>query len=171
MARRKRSAPATSQGRDIARAIAEGKRQGLTNRQIGATLGINERTVRKIRAGETSGTKTYARLTRKPQTFRAEKGLFNAEYVIGYDGSGQPIIGSTNVSIGQIRTLSGDYRDPTALDVFRVRRLAATIARERAQQARSYAQVATLAPVESPIRLRAISRARRHTALIRTGPQ
>lgn len=169
MARRK-ATPSTQQGRDLARSIREGQRQRLTQKEIAATLGINERTVRKILSGETPGTRTHKRLTATPKARRAERGLFNAEYVIGYDADGNAIIGSTNVNIGQIRGADGSMRDPTALDVFRIRRLASTIAQERAGLAQRYTNVARLAPEDSPIRLRAISRARKHTALIRTGP-
>lgn len=168
MARRKRSQPATPEARDLARAIGQGKRLGLTNREIGETLGINERTVRKIRAGETPGTRTHRRLTATPKTPRAEPGLFNAEFVVGYTPSGDEVIASRNVTISKIRQADGTMRDPTPLDVFRVRGLATVAAQERLALAQRYGNVATVAGPDSPIRLRKIGQARKRSVVIRT---
>lgn len=168
MARRKRSAPATPAARDLALTIRQGERLGLTQREIADTLGINERTVRKIKSGQTSGTRTRARIMHTPKGPRQESGLFNAEFVIGYTASGEEVIGSRNVTIPNLRTATGETRAPTPLDVFRVRGLATVVAKERLAQAMRYANVATLAPVDSSIRLRAISRARKATTIVRT---
>lgn len=168
MARRRRSQPATPEARDIALSIRQGERLGLTQREIAETLGINERTVRKIKAGETSGTRTYARVQRMPKGPRQETGLFNAEFVVGRTASGEDVIASTNVTIPQLRTATGGMRAATPLDVFRVRGLAAVVAAERAAMIRRYGNVATVAPADSSIRLRAISQARRKTTIIRT---
>lgn len=167
MARRRKSTPTTPQARDIALSIRQGERAGLTQREIGATLGINERTVRKIKEGQTSGTRTFARVTKEPK-IRAETGLFNAEFVIGYDTAGNPIVGSRNVTVPVIRDRFGKPKAATALDVFRIRGLATLAAQERAALARRYGNVATVAPANSPIRLRAIGRARRRTTTLRT---
>lgn len=168
MARRRRSEPTTDEARRIALTIRQGERLGLTQREIGETLGINERTVRKIKSGQTSGKRTYSRVMHVPKAPRAETGLFNAEFVIGYTPSGEPVIGSTNVTIPNLRTATGDQRAATPLDVFRVRGLASVVAQERAALTRRYASVATAAPADSPVRLRAISRARKATTVIRT---
>lgn len=168
MARRRRSEPTTQEAREIALAIRQGERLGLTQREIGATLGINERTVRKIRSGQTSGRRTYKRVMKAPKAARQETGLFNAEFVIGFDPSGNEIIGSRNVTIPQLRTASGDLRAPTPLDVFRVRGLATVIAKERLAQARRYGNIARIAGTDSSIRLRRISRARKATTLVTT---
>jgi predicted transcriptional regulator len=165
---RKASHPATPQGREIARTIREGERAGLTQREIATTLGTNERTLRRIKSGETSGTRTYSRLTASPKRPRSQPGLFNAEFVVGYTVSGEPVIASHNVTVPQLRTRTGELRNPTPLDVFRVRGLAATIAAERAAQARRYGNVDRVAGADSPVRLRAISTARRRTTTIRT---
>lgn len=138
MARRTKSTPATPQARDLALAIRQGERKGLTQKQIAATLGINPRTVRKVKSGQTSGRRTYERLTRRPK-IRATPNAFNAEFVIGYDADGQPIIGSANIIVPDIRTRDGGRRAPTALDVFRLPDLAAVADAERRRLARQYA--------------------------------
>lgn len=167
MARRRKSTTTTPQARDIALSIRQGERLGLTQREIGATLGINERTVRKIKEGQTSGTRTHARVTKTPK-IRAETGLFNAEYVIGYDASGNEIVGSRNVTIPVLQDRFGKPKTATALDVFRIRGLAEMAAQERAALARRYGNVARLASADTPVRLRAIGRARRRTVTLRT---
>lgn len=164
----RKSAPASPQARQLVLAIRQGERQGLTQKQIAAALGINERTVRKAKSGQTSGTRTVERLTKTPRAKRAETGLFNAEYVIGYDDSGQAVIGSSNVTIPAIRNANGTTRPPTALDVFRVRGLARLAAEQRAAQARRYGAVTRVAGDDTPIRLRAISSARRRVTVLRT---
>lgn len=167
MARRRRSEPATPQARELSRAIAQGKRLGLTNREIGETLGINERTVRKIRAGETPGTKTHRRIMATPKTPRAETGLFNAEFVVGYTSTGEEVVASRNVTISKLRQPDGTYRDPTPLDVFRVRGLAVVAAQERLALAQRYGNVARIAGPGAPIKLRKIGIARKPTTVIR----
>jgi hypothetical protein len=168
VARRRRSEPATPEARQIARAIGEGKRQGLTNREIGEALGINERTVRKVRAGETSGVRTYKRVMQTPKTPRRETGLFNAEFVVGYTSTGESVVASRNVTISRIRNADGSYREPTPLDVFRVRGLAVVAAQERIALLQRYGNVATVAGTDSPIKLRKIGSARKATTVIRT---
>jgi transcriptional regulator with XRE-family HTH domain len=138
MARRKISTPTTPQARDLALAVRQGERRGLSQREIAATLGINPRTVRKIKSGQTSGTKTYRRLTTTPRGVRATPNAFNAEFTVGYDRDGNPIIGSANIIIPDVRTRAGGRRAPTALDVFRLPDLQAVADAERAAMARRY---------------------------------
>jgi hypothetical protein len=168
MARRRRAEPTTPEARQIALAIRQGERLGLTQREIADTLGIDPRTVRKVKSGQTSGTRTYGRVMKTPKTRRVETGLFNAEFVVGFTASDEPVIASTNVTIPSLTVAGGGRRAPTPLDVFRVRGLASVVAAERAKQIRRYAAVTTPAGADSPVRLRAINRARRATTVIRT---
>lgn len=138
MARRRKSQPTTVQARDLALSIRQGERAGLKQKEIAAVLGINERTVRKIKSGQTSGRKTYRRLTTTPRGARATPNAFNAEFVVGYDSDGNPIIGSANIIVADVTTRTGERRAPTPLDVFRVQGLADVAARERAAMARRY---------------------------------
>lgn len=154
--------------RDLATTIRQGERAGMTQRQIAAVLGINERTVRKIKSGQTSGTKTYARLTRRPKKPAATPNAFQASFVVGYDKDGQPIIGSANLIIADVRTRTGERRAPTALDVFRVPGLAGVIEQERARMVARYADI--VKPGTGTARLRNITRmAKPAAAILRTG--
>jgi hypothetical protein len=170
MARRRKAEPATPQARDLALAIRQGERRNLSQKEIAATLGINERTVRKIKSGETTGTRTYKRLTTQPKRPGATRNAFNAEFIVGYDASGAPVLASSNIIIPDIVTRTGERRAPTALDVFRIRtNLEAVAAAERAALARRY-DVATVAGTDSAVRLRRISNMRKPaSAIIRTG--
>lgn len=157
--------------RDLALAVRQGERQGKTQREIGAALGINERTVRKIKSGETSGTRTTERLRRRPLRPGATPNAMNAEFVMGYDANGQPVLASANIIVTDVRTRHGTRRAPTALDVFRMPNLANVADAERKRMMRQYASIVTTpAPTDSPVRLRSISTMRRPAAaIIRTG--
>lgn len=167
MARRAKSTPTTAQARDLALAIRQGERRGLKQREIAATLGIDPRTVRKIKSGQTSGTKSYARLTAHPQRPSATQNAFNAEFVVGRDADGNPIIGSANIIIPDVRTRTGGRRAPTALDVFRLPDLGLVIESERQRLARQYSNLVTTAGAASePTRLRAIATMRKRATAI-----
>jgi len=162
-----RSKPATTDARALTLAIRQGERKGLRQREIASALGINERTVRKIKSGQTSGRKSFARLTRVPK-ISATPNAFNAEFTIGYDRDGKPIIGSANIIIADVRTRQGGRRAPTALDVFRLPNLSEIAEQERRRLARQYAS--TLDPKrEAPaatVRLRRIGGMRKPAAAI-----
>lgn len=164
MARRRRSTPATVQARDIATTIRQGERRGLTQREIAATLGINERTVRKIKAGETSGTRTHERLTHRPRRPGATPNAFNAEFIVGYDANNEPVYASANIIIADVRTRTGERRAPTGLDVFRVN-IDAVVQRERAAMARRY-DTQRLATGGTATRIRSINTMRKPAAAI-----
>lgn len=171
MVRRAKSAPATLQARDLSLAIRQGERRGLSQKDIAATLGINPRTVRKIKSGQTSGRATYARLTTRPQRPSATQNAFNAEFVVGRDAGGNPIIGSANIIIPDVRTRDGGRRAPTALDVFRLPDLGLVIEAERQRLARQYSNlVTTVGAAGDPTRLRAIATMKKPAAaIVRTG--
>lgn len=166
MARRTKSVTTTPQARDLALAIRQGERRGLTQTQIAATLGINARTVRKIKSGQTSGAATYTRLTARPQRPSATQNAFNAEFVVGRDADGNPIIGSANIIIPDVRTRTGGRRAPTALDVFRLPDLGLVIEAERQRLARQYSNLVTTAGTSNTPRLRAIATMRKPAAAI-----
>lgn len=168
MARRRKAEPATREARDLSLAIRQGERRGLTQRQIAETLGINERTVRKVKSGQTSGRRTFARLTTTPRGVRATPNAFNAEFTIGYDADGNPVIGSANIIVADLRTAKGGRRAPTALDVFRVQGLAEVAAAERAAMARRYASTVARVASDRTVRLRSIGTMRKPAAAILT---
>lgn len=169
MARKRTSRATTPEGRDLARAIRQGERAKLSQREIAAVLGINERTVRKIKSGQTPGTLIYKRLTREPKG-SGVVGAFSASFTIGYDANGQPIIGSANLIVADVRTKEGGRRAPTALDVFAIPNLGNVIEGERARLASRYAGLVTIATGERLPRLRKIRNMRRPAAaILRTG--
>lgn len=137
MARRRKSTPATAEARDLATAIRQGERRGLTQREIAATLGINERTVRKVKYGQTSGRAIHKRLTREP-AHPSTRNAFNVEFTIGRDARGKPVFGSVNIIVPDVRDRHGNRRPPTVLDVFRMPDLAAILAAHQAAMAQAY---------------------------------
>jgi hypothetical protein len=157
--------------RDLALSIRQGERAGKTQREIAAALGINERTVRKVKSGQTSGTRTTERLRRRPLRPGATPNAMNAEFPMGYDANGNQITASANIIVTDVRTRHGTRRAPTALDVFRMPNLAAVADAERQRMMRQYASmIVTPAPTDSPVRLRSISTMRKPAAaIIRTG--
>lgn len=114
----RKSKASTPEGRFIASRIADAKRRGATNRQIGEAFGVNERTVRKIVAGETSGTRTYHRKMDAPKRPRSTPNIFRADLVIGEE-DGREIVRSVNVKVPDLATARGKAA-PTPFDVFRV---------------------------------------------------
>lgn len=117
---RRRSAQTAVEGRYIAARILDAKRRGYTNKIIADSFGINERTVRKIVSGETSGRRTYARQVTDVHT--ASRNVVNVKILLGYDNSNQPIIKSTNI-IARARDRSGNLVAPTPFDVLRLNAL------------------------------------------------
>lgn len=138
---RRRSAAKTTEGRIEAAAIQSARRRGMTNREIASRLGINERTVRKIVAGETSGTRIYAqRVTSKqPKERVSSPNLFRADLRLGYDDDGFPIVRSINVKLPDVPGPTGP-RAPTYFDILRFPDLESVAARESEAMTRRYGE-------------------------------
>jgi len=115
MARRKASAQST-EGRFIASRIQDARRRGATNAEIGDAFGMNERTVRKIVAGETPGTRVFARKMAPPKGERraSTPNIFRADIELD-DG----MVRTVNVKIPDLPTRTGKGA-PTPFDVFRL---------------------------------------------------
>ncbi len=123
MARAKRSHATTTEGRFLASRIQDAHRRGHTNAEIARAYGINERTVRKIRSGETSGTRTFGRLVEP--TRRAEIVPGASPSIVRVDiklPNGN--VRTVNARIPTLRDRSGTPVAPTPADVFRVPKLA-----------------------------------------------
>lgn len=136
MARRKSQAT-TTEARFIAARIRDAERRGYTQRQIGDAFGINERTVRKIKSGETSGTRTYHRKMDAPKRPRSTPNIFRADLIIG-EQDGRDIVRSVNVKIPDLPTATG-RKAPTPFDVFRLPTLAQVAIAEGDAMRRRYA--------------------------------
>jgi hypothetical protein len=144
---RRHSAATTPEGRFEASRIQDARRRGYTNKQIATAWGINERTVRKIVAGETPGTRIYKERveTRQP---RSSPNVFRADILVA-DGEVRTI----NVRLPDYTNAKGQKVAPTAFDIFRypdldkVAMAEAKIMQQRYQFSQSYnASVVGLRP-------------------------
>lgn len=134
---RTRSTAATSEAREIASRIQLARRHGATNAQIARAFGINERTVRKIVAGETPGTRIYRERTETAHV-RQSPNVFKVDILIGYDENGDPVIKSQNVLLPNIRNRRGELVPPNAFDALRYPDLYAVAHAEAVRMARQY---------------------------------
>lgn len=137
MARPKRSGAATTEGRYLASRIQDAHRRGYTNAEIGRAYGINERTVRKIRSGETSGKRTFGRLVEPTQKAEIVPGA--SPSIVRVDiklPNGQ--VRTVNARIPTLRDRSGKPVAPTPADVFRVPKLASLIDAEAERLVQHY---------------------------------
>jgi hypothetical protein len=145
----RRARATTTEGRFLASRIQDAHRRGATNAEIGRAFGINERTVRKIRSGETTGKRTFERLT-APSREAAEKGMerganpsiVRVDIKLGKDANGNDIVRTVNARIPTITNRLGQRTMATPADVFRIPRLEALIAREIDRLERQYGHVA-----------------------------
>ena len=110
---RKRSGATSQEGRYIASRIQDARRRGATNKEIATAYNINERTVRKIVAGETPGTKIYRERTTTTGK-RGSPNVFTVDIQISEDE-----VRSKNVILPSRRKPNGDWLDPTVFDMFR----------------------------------------------------
>lgn len=131
MARRKSSAT-TPEGRYIASRIQDARRRNLTNKEIAKAYGINERTVRKIIAGETPGTKIYKEKT-SVKGPRSTPNVFTADIQIADNE-----VRSVNVLVPNYRNAKGESVPPTAFDLFRYPNLSEVADEEAAKMQRRY---------------------------------
>jgi predicted transcriptional regulator len=134
---RARSAASTEEGREIASRIQLARRHGATNKQVAQAFGINERTVRKIVAGETPGTRIYHQRTTTAHV-RQSPNVFKVDILIGYDENGDPVVRSQNVLLPNLRNRRGDLVPPTAFDALRFPDLYNVAATEARRMARQY---------------------------------
>lgn len=113
----RRKAGATSEeGRFEASRIQAARRRGYTNREIASAFGINERTVRKIVSGETSGKRIYREKiapTRNVAPEARNLSIVRLDLVIGTDDAGNPVVRTVNAKTPLIAG-----RTPTPFDVF-----------------------------------------------------
>lgn len=139
MARRpKKATPReTEESRFLASRIQDAKRRGYTNREIGEAFGINERTVRKIRSGESSGTRTYRqRIEKAPRS--ASPSIVRMDLRIGTDTDGNPVVRTVNAKVPALTSARGRRVAPTPFDVFRLPNLAAVAFAEGRRLQRNY---------------------------------
>lgn len=116
MARRRKASATSAEGRFEASRIQAARRRGYTNREIASAFGINERTVRKIVSGETSGKRIYAEKiapTRNVAPEAQNLSIVRLDLVIGHDERGNEIIRTVNAKTPLI-----GGRTPTPFDVF-----------------------------------------------------
>lgn len=144
MATRRHSTARATEGRFIASRIQDARRRGATNREIADAFGVNERTVRKIVAGETSGVRTFGRLegVKRPSRAAAQSGgtsIVRVNVIVGKDANGNDIYSSVNAQVPVLTTVGGGKRTPTQADIFRVPGLYDLIEAERSRLAARYA--------------------------------
>jgi hypothetical protein len=115
---RRHSEQRSSEGRFIASRIQDARRRGATNQQIADAFGINERTVRKIVSGETSGRKLYREHVAPTTRVAPESqnlSIVRLDLVLGKDANGDDIVRTVNA-----RTPLIGGKTPTPFDVFRL---------------------------------------------------
>lgn len=134
---RKRSAPASPEARVQAAAIQAARRRGMTNAEIAKRLGYNERTVRKIISGETSGKRLYKQRVRTTAERPSSPNIFRADVRIGYDQDGFDVIRSVNVKLPDVPGPHG-LRAPTFFDVLRLPDLQSVAQQEAAAMRNRY---------------------------------
>lgn len=146
---RKRATPTTPEARIEAAAIQSARRRGMTNKEIAKRLGVNERTLRKIVAGETPGTRIYRQKVAQPTADRpASPNIFRADVRIGYDAEGNELIRSVNVKLPDVPGIRG-RRAPTFFDVLRLPDLQ-SVAKVEAQKMRNrYGELVTQEDAEA----------------------
>lgn len=137
MARRRKATPSSSEARFEASRIQAARRRGYTNREIADAFGINERTVRKIISGETSGKRIYREKiapTRNVGPEAQNLSIVRLDLVIGKDAQGHDVVRSVNAKTPLI-----GGRTPTPFDVLIMPDLAAVADAEALRLKRQYA--------------------------------
>lgn len=137
MARARRARAVTTEGRFLASRIQDAKRRGATNEQIARAFGINERTVRKIRSGESSGKRTFGRLVEPSQDAARSPGA--SPSIIRVDirlSNGN--IRTVNARVPTVPTRSGRRVAATPADIFRIPGLESLIEAEIQRLERQY---------------------------------
>lgn len=137
MARRKATPQDRAESRFIASRIQDARRRGATNRQIAEAFGMNERTVRKIVAGETPGTRIYKSKIEAPRP-KASPSIVRIDIQIGEESNGDPVIRTINAKVPALPTAKGVRAAPTPFDVFRLPNLEAVAVAEGQRMQRNY---------------------------------
>ncbi len=145
---RKRSAARTPEARIEAAAIQAARRRGMTNKAIAERYGINERTVRKIVAGETSGTRIFHKRMPTVEGRAASPNIFRADVRIGYDAQGKDIIRSVNVKLPDVPGAKG-MRAPNFFDVLRLPDMRSVAQTEAAKMRNRYGELVTQEDAEA----------------------
>lgn len=151
MARRPRKATPRDahESRYLASRIQDARRRGYSNRIIADSFGINERTVRKIISGETSGRLIYRRHI-EPVPKQANKSIVRVDLEIGKDQRGDPVVRTINAKVPTLPTRSGERATPTPFDVFRLPNLQEIANAEGRRMAREYSSLLTGLNVNDP---------------------
>lgn len=145
---RKRATPSSAEARIESAAIQGARRRGMTNREIAKRLGINERTVRKIVAGETSGRRIYRKRVTEIKERPATPNVFRADVRIGYDADGKEIIRSVNVKLPDVPGPKGK-RAPTFFDTLRLPDLQSVAKQEAEKMRNRYGEFVTREDAEA----------------------
>lgn len=143
MAPFRRSRASTDEGRFLAARIADAKRRGATNAEIGVAFGINPRTVRKIRSGESSGRRTFGRLVEPSQRAAEHLPPGASPSIVRVDlkftdTNGTEAIRTVNARVPTVRTRSGKLVAATPADIFRIPNFATLVNAEAERLARQY---------------------------------
>jgi hypothetical protein len=138
---RVRARATTGEGRFLASRIQDAKRRGATNEQIARAFGINERTVRRIRSGETSGTRTFGRLvapSQKEPAKGANPSIVRVDIKLGKDAAGNDIVRTVNARVPTVTNIRGERVTPTPADIFRIPGLPSLVQAEIDRLERQY---------------------------------
>jgi transcriptional regulator with XRE-family HTH domain len=142
---RRRSGATTPEARFEASRIQDARRRGYTNREIAQQFGINERTVRKIVSGETSGRRIYREKIAPARRETGSPSIVRLDLVVGIDDQGNEIIRTVNAKTPLI-----NGRTPTPFDAFRLPDLATVARNETARLLRQYAGSLGGTPIDRP---------------------
>lgn len=157
MARPRRATPKdNAEARYIASRIQDAKRRTnpatgkrYTDKEIGAAFGINERTVRKIRSGETSGTRIYkSKIEKAPD--KASPSIVRLDLEIGTDVNGNPVVRTVNAKVPALTSAKGKRVAPTPFDVFRLPDLSSVATAEGKRLQNQYAGSLGIRPNGAP---------------------
>lgn len=142
MARSRQTSP---EGRFLAARVKDAKRRGFTNREIANAYGINERTVRKIASGESSGRRTFGKLVAPSQQAHVAPGaspsIVRVDLKLGKDAAGNDVIRTVNARLPSVLNARGQRVAATPADVFRIPGLAGMVDAERQRLAQQYGAV------------------------------
>lgn len=140
---RRKARATTDEGRFIASRIQDARRRGYSTKIIADSYGINERTVRKILSGETSGRRLYAQhiAPTRDIPFRAgtSPNIVRLDVVIGQDARGKDVVRTVNAKVDLV-----NGRTPTPFDVLRMPNLALVAQAEADRMRRQYVGMAVI---------------------------
>jgi len=150
----------SDEGRFLASRIQDARRKGYSNRIIADSFGINERTVRKIVSGETSGKRLYAQHVAPSRAYTQNLSIVRLDLAIGKDAQGNDVIRSVNA-----KTTLVNGKTPTPFDVLRMPSLNAIAMAEADRMRRQYGGTNVLEPLDDEELDEMAGRAPRITAI------